>query len=279
MAPDNNLLRLLPKVLRARDFYLYLEGGKRLTDLWRWGGRAILGHKPSRVLAELKNAAERGLFTPLPHPLERRFSKALSGFFPGRAFRLYTNESAMRHALAEQGLLAAINAPFHDPAFPRRNSENAGISLWRPFLEEKVPDTVFVPVLPWPQGPAVLALPETMEDSFPAGELIPPVLLAPAARALYNLASALKTFDPNRAGYPKLKKALEGLQSGEGFWQRRGIYLTADPCMDRAKYETLFRRFLDAGFLIPPSSSEPAILPPEMSAGEEAKLASEMIIS
>ena len=114
---DMSLLRLLPKVLRARDFHLYLEGGKRLTDLWRWGGRAVLGHKPPKVLVELKNAAERGLFTPLPHPMEKRFTKALSEFFPDSGFRLYMDESSLRRALAEAGL------------------EN--VPLWRPFLREQ----------------------------------------------------------------------------------------------------------------------------------------------
>ena len=266
MASDKSFLRLLPNVLRARDFHLYLEGGKRLTDLWRWGGRAVLGHKPPKVLVELKNAAERGLFSPFPHPLERRLGKELSAFFPGRAFRLYLNEDSLRGALAEAGLMAVTAGPLHDPAFSCQGSEKANVSLWRPFLDEKVPDTAFVPVLPWPQGPAVLVLAKNTENSFPAGELIPPVLLAPAARALYNLASALKTFHPNRGGYPKLNKVL-------GFWHRRGIYLTTEPGMDRETYEGLFRRFLEGGFLIPPLPLEPAILPLTMPAGEESKLA------
>ena len=260
----------MPNVLRARDFHLYLEGGKRLTDLWRCGGRAVLGHKPSRVLAELKNAAERGLFAPLPHPLERRFLKALTAFFPGRAFRLFRNEDALRQALTEAGLSPAIDAPFADPAFPCRGGEKAPVSLWRPFLEETVTDTVFVPVLPWPQGPAVLVLPESMEDTFPAGELIPPVLLAAAARALYNLAAVRKTFGVKRGGpeYPKLRKALDG-----GQWQRRGIYLTAKADTSGETYRTLYLRFLEGGFLLPPVLEEPAVLPLVMSAGEESKLA------
>ena len=275
---DNNLLRLLPNVLRARDFRLYLEGGKRLTDLWRWGGRAVLGHKPPKVLVELKNAAERGLFAPLPHPLERRFIKALSAFFPGRAFRLYLNEDSLRRSLAEAGLMAEAAAPLADPAFPCQGGGTPNVSLWRPFLEEKaavekMAGTAFVPVLPWPLGPAVLVLANGMEESFPAGELIPPAMLAPAARALYNLAAALKTFGPacGKPEYPKIRKALGG--QGGGLWRRQGIYLAAKPGMGREAYEALFRRFLEGGFLIPPSPEEPALLPLSMSSGEEAKLA------
>jgi len=290
MTPDQTLLRLLPAVLRARDFRLYLEGGKRLTDLWRWGGRAVLGHKPPKVLVELKNSAERGLFAPFPHPLEKRFIKALSSFFPGRTFRLYQNEGSLRQALLETGLIAAMTHLFADPASPSRDSDPSTVSLWRPFLEEnesvdssnnlaglappprlcEKSNTTFVPILPWPLGPAVLVLAKNVEDSFPAGELIPPVLLAPAARALYNLAAAQKTFASNRrGGYSRITKAL----STGSLWQRRGIYLTAEGGIDGEAYGALFRRFLEGGFLLPPSPSEPAILPLELSAGEEARLA------
>ncbi|MCL2382013.1 MAG: hypothetical protein FWC64_10585 [Treponema sp.] len=268
------LLRLLPRVLRARDFHLYLEGGKRLTDLWRWGGRAVLGHKPPKVLVELKNAAERGLFTPLPHPMEGRFIKALREFFPGRVFRLYMDEGSLRRALAEAG----FDGPPSDPAFPPQDSARTarlGVSLWRPFLQTPQPDAILVPVLPWPQGPAVLVLEKSMEDTFAPGELIPPALLAPAARALHNLAAALKACGPpcREQAYPKIRKALSGSQPTPALWRRQGIYITAGPDTSGETYEALFRRFLDGGFLIPPSGKEPVILPLSMTSGEESKLA------
>jgi hypothetical protein len=262
MIHSGELLRLLPKVLRARDFHLYLENGKRLTDLWLSGGRAILGHKPSGVLRELKNAGERGLFSPLPHPLERRFIKALGEFFPGRQFRLYLNEDSLLRALAEAG----FSGPFRDPAFPEKNGKKGSVSIWRPFTKT-VTDTVLVPVLPWLLGPEVLVFEKDMD--FPPGGLIPPVLLAPVARALYDLAAALKTRNQNRQLYPKIEKALCG-QKPET-WRRRGIYLTTESAGE--EYEVLFKKFLEGGFLIPPSPAEPLILPESMSDGEESKLA------
>ena len=272
---DRELLRLLPRVLRARDFHLYLENGKRLTDLWLAGGRAILGHKPPRVLGELKNAAERGLFTPLPHPLERRFLKALGELFPGKVFRLYADTGSLRRALED--------------------ATEKKVSLWRPFMEAYTDsmssddissddmlsdrilsdDTinssqkeapVLVPVLPWPLGPEALVLEKDMDASFPAGEIIPPVLLAAATRALYDLLAALKDGDRVRRVYPKVEKAVKG-----GPWRRRSIYLTTGE--NGENYAALFRRFLEGGFLIPPSPAEPLILPAVMSDGEEAKLA------
>ena len=268
MCQDRELLRLLPRVLRARDFYLYLEGGKRLTDLWRDGGKAVLGHKPPKVLRELKNAAERGLFCPLPHPMERRFIKALEKFFPGRSFRLFLNESSLYRALEEAG----YSGPFQDPAFPPYDPGKGKVSLWRPFLEkvtdtapETVIDTIFIPVLPWSLGPAVLVLDKSVETSFPPGELIPPVLLAPAVRAVHDLAALMKA--PVCRPYRKIEKALGGQQSG--LWRRRGIYLSTGA----EEYAALFMKFLEGGFLLPPSRVEPAILPFTMSDGEESKLA------
>jgi len=273
---DEGLLRSLPRVLRARDFHLYTEGGKRLVDLWLDGGRAVLGHKPPRVLLELKNAAERGLFTPLPHPMEKRLTKALTAFFPDRSFRFYNDPLSMFHTFKkylpdERAFFQAEAIP--DPAFPASNDEKAIAALWRPFVEPALEALVLIPVLPWPLGPAVLALDKSLEASFPQGELIPPVLLAPAARALYDLAAKIRS--PDRQRFYRVEKAIAGAGAGEnpesGLWQRRGIYLTTR--VDSEKYAELFRSFLEAGFLLPPSASEPAILPAAMSKGEETQLA------
>jgi hypothetical protein len=271
---DEGLLRSLPRVLRARDFHLYTEGGKRLVDLWLHGGKAVLGHKPPRVLLELKNAAERGLFTPFPHPLERRLTKALASFFPDRSFRFYNDSSSMYRAVEKA--LQNEGAPFQiptilDPAFPASNDTKAVASLWRPFVEPAPKTPILIPVLPWPLGPAVLALDKSLDASFPQGELIPPVLLAPAARALYNLAAKLRS--PDRQRFYRIEKAIAmaGDGSESSVWQRRGIYLTTR--VDSDKYAELFRGFLEAGFLLPPSASEPAILPSSMPKGEEIQLA------
>jgi len=263
---DEGLLRLLPRVLRARDFHLYTEGGKRLVDLWLQGGRAVLGHKPPGVLLELKNAAERGLFSPFPHPLERRLTKALTVLCPDRSFRFYNDPSSMYHAVEKA--LSSKGAPFNrsaipDPAFPDSNAEKVTVTLWRPFVEPVPQVPILIPVLPWPLGPAVLALDKSLEVSFPQGELIPPVLLAPAARALYDLAAQIRT--PSRQRYYRVEKAVTGV------WQRRGIYLTTR--VDGEKYAELFQSFLEAGFLLPPSAGEPVILPAVMSKGEETQLA------
>ena len=264
------LLRLLPPVLRARDFHLYLEGGRRLTDLWQMGGMAILGHKPSMVVSELKNIAERGLFTPFPHYAENRFLKALARLFPSGeqesmfCFRIYGSHAALKTALENAGF------PFEciaDPAFPfAKKKEEFSLSLWRPFIKN-AKSSLYIPILPWGFSPQVLVLEKSLENQFPAGDLISPFILAPATRAIYDLLAQEK--DRGRPVYIRINKALS--RTGNK-WQRRGIYLARRPNPDE-DWKQLWKRFLEKGFLLPPSPQEPLILPGTLSKGEETKLA------
>jgi hypothetical protein len=287
-----SLLRLVPAVLRARDFRLYTGAG-RLVDLWQNNGAAILGHTPPSLLRELKNTASRGLYAPLPHFFEARYCKALSRIFPGRNFRLYAAPPPELEKLAANGT-AALWRPFADSAAPLRVPENPpvlipvvpGIQTWRAGLPLglcvlAIKDSASSSV------PPCLCVRSFKEDaSIPAGDLslgdlspsdfIPPVLLAVAIRGIYDLISAA----PSRANpvYPRIEKALKNshTQTGEGQspWQRSGIYLTPRQEPSQTEWAALFSRFLENGFLLPPLSSQPLILPGVLSPGEEAKLAS-----
>jgi hypothetical protein len=273
----------MPSVLRARGFRLYLQGtslgtggktdGKvrlktnRLVDLWQCGGEAVLGHTPSQVLRELKNTAERGLFAPLPHPQERRLAKALSVLLPGRAFRFYADESLLRSALCKAGCRSEAGGAFPDPAF-HPASEAPVLSLWRPFLEETLAGTappLLVPILPWPLAPRVLALESSLEHTFPLPPLISPLILSALTRSVYDLIAAPVR---GRLHYPRITESLP-----RGNWRRRGIYCAYTEELPDESYALLFRRFLEGGFLLPPLQNQPLILPPDLSAGEEAQLA------
>jgi hypothetical protein len=271
--PEENLLRLLPHIRRARDFRLYTGDGGRLVDLWQYGGTAILGHTPPGVLRALKNTAERGLFAPLPSHLEARLTKALSRLFPHRAFRLYAGEAALRRALTAAGFPVPGISSFPDPAIlpavPALSggSPDPAVSFWRPFLTgdfEAIP--LLIPVLPlaWPNTPWVLALDETLAPGFPPSDILSPVTLAAAERALYDLVAA-----PGRGSvsYPRINRVLP-----KSPWTRRGIYLHHGSIPDDQAYAALFRRFLVGGFLLPPSRRLPLILPGLLSPGEESKL-------
>jgi hypothetical protein len=238
---------MVPVVLRARGFRLYTDGGKRLVDLWLNGGAAILGHTPPNMLREIKNTASRGLYAPFPHFTESRFLKALSKLLPGYYFRLY----------------AAPPLGFTAP-------------LWRPF--EATPAQLFIPVLPgiqtWrndlPLGLCVAAAKNENELlHLPLGDILPPILLAIAARGIHDILAS-----PERAK-PKLPRTFKVLrEQTDKTWQRRGIYLYPGEKPAPEVWSALFHQFLEAGFLLPPTPSQPVILPGELSDGEDAKLAS-----
>lgn len=257
----------MPPVLRARDFHLYIQGGGRLLDLWQGGGAAVLGHTPSGVLRELKNTAERGLFTAFPHPLENRFTKALARIFPGKLFRVYDNEASLRRALTAAGYTVQA---FPDPALPQSVTSAASLSLWRPFLDndELLHSKLLIPILPWSLSPKVLVIPESLESAqrFPPSDLLSPVILAAGTRSIYDLIAAAP--ERGKMHFPKIEEAL--FQSK---WHRRGIYLYYSEPLDKESYMRLFHRFLENGFLLPPSQNLPVILPGILSSGEERKLA------
>ena len=250
-------MRQIPHILRARGFRLYLADNQRLVDLWQNGGAAILGHTPPNLLRELKNAASRGLYAPYPHFTESRFLKALSKLLPGRTFRLYA-------ALPP----ACVN-----------------LKLWRPYADPLNPFAVddtplLIPVIPgiqtWrgamPLGLCVVAArtgdatAEEMFSQLPPNDMFSPILLAAAARGVYDLLAA-----PERAK-PELPRVTKALQQSR--WQKQGIYLTLKDDPKAEEWDALFSKFFEAGFLIPPVPSHPLILPGELSDGEEAKLAS-----
>jgi len=273
------LLILVPEVLRARGWRLYTGKG-RLVDLWQYGGRAILGHNPPGLLRAFKNSAERGLYAPYPHFAEGRFHKALSTLLPGRVFRIYENEASRANALAGAGLGEAQRS------FTLGGTTIAGPVLWRPFLDAETQTafrstTILLPVLPcpFPGAPAVLALAmqnaADTAEKIPPSQILSPITLAAATRCIYDLLAVPARGSPR---FPKIDKALKNNKT----WKRQGIYLIYKDVINEqgqaAKesyndYTALFTRFLEAGFLLPPTPEDPAILPGELSPGEEAKLA------
>jgi hypothetical protein len=271
--PDPDLPALIPAIRRARDFRLYTAGGKRLLDLWLAGGLAVLGHTPPALLRELKNTAARGLFAPFPGPEDRRLVKALSLLFPGRVCRVYDGEAALCRALEQAGLFPADYPP--DPAFGPPPPPPA-LSLWRPFISgaspldvpEDIPVLIPLLPLPWPGAPQIAAILPGQADRFPPSQRLSPVILAAACRAVYDLIAAAGKRPIRDGAFPKIDAALS-----RSNWRRRGVYLTRTDPPGGAAQAARFRRFLEAGFLLPPDPRLPLILPATLSPGEESHLA------
>jgi len=281
------LLKTVPAILRARGFRLYTQSGQRLVDLWLNGGAAVLGHTPPNLLRELKNTASRGLYAPLPHFTEARFLKALSKLLPGRTFRLYAAPPQELAQLFNAGK-AALWRPFineegriyHTPskstAQPCGCIKQHGVGQENSIISNDGfrPHKILIPVIPgiqsWrgrlPMGLCVAAVEAENElTNLPAGDILSPLLLAVAARGVYDIIAS-----PQRAK-TDLPQVAKVLQKSE--WRREGIYLYTKEKMSESEWTTLFKKFLEAGFLLPPTQSAPLILPAEISTGEEAKLA------
>ncbi|MDR1095097.1 MAG: hypothetical protein LBL31_01765 [Spirochaetaceae bacterium] len=248
-------IELIPPVKRARGYRLYTES-RRFVDLYLDGGRAVLGHNAPNVLRELKNAADRSLFASYPSYYTKRFEKALSLLFPGKSFAAYRSMEAVPSAIKN-------TTPLVRPYMSSSGIENGT----EPFLA----------VLPHPLAPVVLVT--NPQAEFVTGStteqergadnasrlLISPVILALTTRAIYDV---LHTPERGTVVFKRVEEALAA-----GSWRRTGIYVTPKEKMTDTEWDRIFKRFLDAGFLLPPTSHDPLILPGELSPGEEKQLA------
>jgi hypothetical protein len=247
MIMENNL-DFLPPVKRARGYRVYSES-RRFVDLYLDGGRAVLGHNAPSVLRELKNAAERSLFAPYPSYYTGRFEKALSLLFPGKSFAVY-------------GAIEAVPSAIRDT-----------VPVRRPYMEGGCAS--FLAVLPHPLAPLVLVYPAAEgvggvrdEGSTGAGGFprkISPVVMALTTRAIYDV---LHNPERGRVVFRQVDAVL-----AKSLWRQEGIYLSLKERVSDEEWTRVFRRFLDAGFLVPPTQEEPLVLPGELSHGEEKLLA------
>ena len=76
----NEIFLRYGNIKRARGNFLYTEKGVRLTDLYREGGRAILGwgSEGSGAFTVFKDVLQRGLTGSFPTAMTYRLQKAIS---------------------------------------------------------------------------------------------------------------------------------------------------------------------------------------------------------
>jgi len=269
---DSSLMRLLPPIRRARGYRLYDYRGRRYLDLNLAGGRALLGHRPERMLHELKNLVSRGLLGDLPSGFDSRLARALSRLIPDHpVVRIFANEDRLLAALAE-GLGAgpklvdpAISGFKGQPAtIPGpSNGPDAIVWRWRPYLPDVLPSeperSVALPVLPFPGsfGPAVACLRGVAESELPPSDLVSPALLGALTRSAYDLLRFMEQENYDEQWWA---------QFDAPWWLRRGPYLVAR--CEKREYSVVFRRLLEIGVHISPSYPGPSVVPAECSDGE-----------
>jgi hypothetical protein len=262
---QQDLASLIPPIRRARSYRLYDHRGRRYLDLWQNGGHSLLGHRGLHLMSLLKNLLSRGLLSDLPALQSRYLEKALAARLPAWPWVRVTRDEGEALALASLFLGRELKAEeVLDPALdpPERAAPAA---RWRPLLDYPLQGPggprVLLPVLPFAAAgaPGVVCFDASPPEGFPASEALSPVLLAGAARSLYDLA---------RYRLPEWFR--EDLLASAPGWTQRGIYLRAECGQER--YAAVFRAFLENGVLLNPRYPGPSLLPAEASPGELAKM-------
>lgn len=263
MAQD--LSSLIPPVRRARAYRLYDHRGRRYLDLWQNGGHSLLGHRGLHLMSLLKNLLSRGLLADLPGAQGRQLERALAACLPGHACVRLARGG--QEALALASLFLGRTVPEEEVFDPALDPPQQGVQVarWRPLLDFPSQGSggprVLLPVLPFAAAgaPAAACFDAEPPADFPASQALSPVLLAGAARCLYDLA---------RYRLPEWHRP--DLLAGAPGWEQRGIYVRAR-CAP-ARYPAVFRAFLEAGVLLNPRYPGPSLLPAEASPGELAKM-------
>ena len=219
------LLRELPAIRRARDYYLYDASGNRILDLYQDGGRAWLGHRPDGLSLQIKNSLSRGVYAPYPSPEEGKLLRALK-------------------TLGEKtGAAEGWTAFYLRPAHARE------AVLWRPGTPWPSDESSVEVLLPLPgleYGQVVFQ--HSGAGSEP-GDIPSPVLAAALNRTVWNLIHALESLE-KESSFP---------ECGGGNWEQDGGYLHWDGSVD--EYPDCFRKALSHGILISPDPEIPSILP------------------
>jgi hypothetical protein len=255
---------IVPRIRRARGFRLYDEAGKRYVDLFQAGGNAVLGHRSPGAVREAKDALSRGLGSAFPSVYETRMKKALRRLFPSYG-------GVEMYSCLHRGLDAASvflgrrieEADIADPALSEQAARAAVVSYWRPFLPDDAcgnPE-VLIPILPSGgiQGFTAVCYRTREGERIPQGDAVSACLLAGALRAVSSLQAEVRP-----------ENAVTGAVDGARNWRRRGPYISA--MIDSRRYASVFRVFLDAGYLLSPYYPGPSIVPGELSQGEAAGL-------
>lgn len=256
--PDNPGI---PMIRRARGFYLYDHRGRRYLDLWQAGGRAILGHRPGRLVGELKGVMEKGLLFPMPGIYLPRLIRELRRRYPSFGSFWIADQSTVRAGIARYMNCGSRDVEIADPAL----GQDGPVVLDRPLLapearKETISGAdVVLPVVPFALTHLQPVCFRRQESGVEQDQALSGVLLAGILRSLHDL-DRLETpdwYDPR-------------LLQGCAAWHQRGFYIT--PAFDHRAYPGVFARFLDAGVLLAPTPGEPSVLPGVASHGEMTRL-------
>jgi glutamate-1-semialdehyde aminotransferase len=229
-------------------------------DFWMDGGRCLLGAKGRAIGTTAKAALDTGLTRPFPSIREGRLAKDLLKRYPGyAAVRFYRDES--RALAAAQGFLGTGEMPSALRPFGEFLRKSEG-------LEERSRNEasdIAMPILPCPAAlsPAVLLFKDADAALTSVGDIVAPLLLACAHRALHELDRFAE--DYKETHWKTVDRRLGA------YFERRGPFLY--PRAASEAYDKFFDAALGAGVLLSPDYELPSMIPGEFDDGELAALA------
>lgn len=253
---ERNRLRLLPPIRRSRLWRLYAEDGRRFLDFWMDGGRSLLGAKGSVIGTVAKACLDTGLTRPFPSVREARLRGDIRKRYPEFAgLRLYRNEDraiAAASAFLAPGESLGSMAPF---AACARSGPAPSVAAQR-VLGLRLP-------CPAVLAPGVLLFKDAADALSAEEDLVPPLLLACAHRALCELDRFAESYAESL--WKRVDRRLAP------YFERSGPYLY--PLVGEAAYGPFFEAALGAGVLLSPCYERPSTIPGDFDDGELAALA------
>lgn len=283
-------------VRRANGFHLYTGKGKRLLDLYREGGAAVLGWRSGKAKLAFKSYLDRGLTGTFPSETEGELVRAVQEILPHYPYvRWYQSPDRARRACAsfldlwteiplmESPLLHPEAADDIGPGgdSPLSASKQLhGVEIWRPWLDEAFyamsdrVDSAFLhsvngtletmvlsSPLPFAGGVTVAVFAPRSDEA--ASRILPsdpvsPALLGALARSFCDLSAEL--FAHTEQDWMVFDRYVTP------WWDRRGPYLV--PKMRPSRYADFFSFCLDNGILISPDYRVPSIIPFTADPGE-----------
>jgi hypothetical protein len=234
MTNGNNLPNELPPIKRCRDYHLYDYKGNRYLDLYLDGGRALMGHKPGKVMLPLKNSLEKGIWALYPSVYSGRLKKILSKLFPSYEQQtFFANAERAQNALGVEKYAQSIE--------------------WIPFTVGKGERLIVRPLIPGIDQTVIIL----SHEEIPSGDLISPVLLEGMIRSFhdYELFQERKDFS--------LWDEFDNLEK----WERSG------PCLSykgtEEDYKRISEQALEKKILIPCKKEQPLFIPIQLSLYEK----------
>lgn len=233
-------------VRRARGSFLYTKSGVRLTDLYREGGRAILGRREGRAFLHLKNTLNRGETGFFDTDEKARLVKSLC---------ILLNSERLIYAV--YGMENALSAAAEFSAEPA--------ALWRAWDPDRTDwsrktAVIVAPPLAWGQDIFFVCVKPEFDDeqrlldSHVAdlrGINVPSPLCAAFSRSIYDfLAQALTMSEKDWFGFDTILTP---------YWLRKGPYLF--PKISESTYRAFVLHCLDAQLVISPDYTVPSIVP------------------